>query len=60
MGGYKDILTRAPLRHWLYRNVSFLNGKHHTYAWISLVWVAFTDVYVRMCAMGNWTDWRLV
>jgi hypothetical protein len=26
------------------------------WAWISLFWVGFTDVYVRLCAMGIWHD----
>jgi hypothetical protein len=30
------------------------------WAWASLVWVAFADVYVRLCAMGVWTDLRLL
>jgi hypothetical protein len=31
-----------------------------TWAWISLIWVGFTDLYVRLCAMGIWTDARLL
>jgi hypothetical protein len=30
------------------------------WAWASLFWVAFTDVYVRLCSMGVWHDWRLL
>ena len=30
------------------------------WAWASLVMVRFADVYVRLCAMGIWTDWRIV
>jgi hypothetical protein len=30
------------------------------WAWASLFWVAFTDVYVRMCSMGIWHDWRIL
>jgi len=30
------------------------------WAWMSLFMVAFADVYVRLCAMGIWTDWRLI
>jgi hypothetical protein len=29
------------------------------WAWASLFVVAFSDIYVRMCSMGIWTDWRL-
>ena len=28
------------------------------WAWISLFWVGFTDVYIRLCAMGIWHDYR--
>jgi hypothetical protein len=27
---------------------------------MSLFWVAFSDLYVRMCSMGIWTDWRIL
>jgi hypothetical protein len=30
------------------------------WAWLSLVWVAFSDLYVRLCSMGIWTDWRIL
>jgi hypothetical protein len=29
------------------------------FAWMSLFWVGFADLYVRLCAMGILTDWRL-
>jgi len=38
--------------------VSCLNRRHMVFAWCSLFSVAFSDVYVRMCSMGVWTDWR--
>jgi len=30
------------------------------WAWLSLFWVGFADLYVRMCSMGVWTDIRLI
>jgi hypothetical protein len=30
------------------------------WAWCSLVWVGFSDAYVRLVSMGVWTDWRLL
>jgi hypothetical protein len=30
------------------------------WAWFSLFWVGFTDIYIRMCAMGIWSDWRIL
>jgi hypothetical protein len=58
-GGSLDMLSRAPVRHSAYQCVSCLNRRHMLYAWISLVWVGFSDVYVRLVAMGIWTDVRL-
>jgi hypothetical protein len=29
------------------------------WAWVSLFWVGFTDLYIRLCAMGTWSDFRL-
>ncbi|MFN7922663.1 MAG: hypothetical protein U0Q16_21340 [Bryobacteraceae bacterium] len=58
-GGY-DRISEHPFRQKLYRLTSWLNGKHKKFAWASLVWVGFSDFYVRMCSMGNWTDWRIL
>jgi hypothetical protein len=30
------------------------------WAWMSLIGVAFSDVYIRLCSMGVWADWRIV
>ena len=61
VGGLVDQLSAAaPLRQSTYDCVSCLNRRHMLWAWMSLVWVGFTDVYVRMCAMGIWTDFRLL
>jgi hypothetical protein len=30
------------------------------FAWMSLFSVMFADLYVRLCAMGIWSDWRIV
>jgi hypothetical protein len=29
------------------------------WAWLSLFWVGFSDLYVRLCSMGIWHDARL-
>jgi hypothetical protein len=60
VGGSIDQLTRATARHRAYRCVSCLNGKHMVWAWYSLFSVAFSDLYVRLCSMGVWTDWRII
>lgn len=60
IGGGFDRPSQAPVRWKLYRCVSCLNRRHGLWAWMSLFWVAFSDFYVRMCAMGVWSDWRIL
>lgn len=60
VGGYLDRMSGAPVRRTSYWCVSCLNRAHMRWAWMSLVWVAFSDVYVRLCSMGVWTDLRLL
>jgi hypothetical protein len=59
-GGIFDVLSRRPIRKNMYDCVSCLNRRHMLCAWMSLFWVAFSDLYVRMCSMGIWTDWRIL
>ena len=59
IGGISDRLAGHPLRKTAYDCVSCLNRRHMVFAWLSLFWVAFSDLYVRMCSMGVWTDWRM-
>lgn len=60
VGGARNILSKSPVQHTAYRCVGCLNRRHMLWAWMSLVWVGFTDFYVRMCAMGVWSDWRIL
>jgi hypothetical protein len=60
VGGGIDRLSGAPSRQSAYRCVSCLNRRHMMWAWMSLVWVAFSDLYVRLCSMGIWSDWRIL
>ncbi len=59
VGGLRDQLSRSPVRKKAYDCASCLNRGHMRWAWFSLFGVAFADLYVRMCAMGIWTDLRL-
>jgi hypothetical protein len=59
VGGRCDELGRG-LRATSYRCASCLNRGHMAWAWCSLISVAFADLYIRLCAMGVWTDWRLL
>jgi hypothetical protein len=59
IGGFRDQLSRSPTFP-AYRCVSCLNRRHMVWAWLSLFWVGFADLYVRMCSMGIWHDVRLL
>jgi hypothetical protein len=60
IGGRLDQLSRAKVRYPAYRCVSCLNRRHMLWAWCSLCSVMFADLYVRLCSMGVWSDWRIV
>jgi hypothetical protein len=59
VGGLFDTLSRHPARKKAYDCASCLNRHHPKWAWCSLVWVALTDVYIRLCAMGVIADPRI-
>ena len=60
IGGKKDCFTcpngKPAFRFRVWKGASWLNGHHMMWAWISMIWVAFTDVYVRMVSSGYWID----
>jgi len=60
VGGYLDQVSRRPARKVAYDCVSCLNRGHMRWAWASLISVAFADLYVRLCSMGVWRDWRIL
>jgi hypothetical protein len=60
VGGRLTQISKRPAQYQAYRGVSCLNRRHMLWAWLSLVWVAFSDFYVRMLATGAWTDWRIL
>jgi hypothetical protein len=60
VGGYLDRLSDAPVRRLAYDCSSCLNRAHLRWAWTSLFSVAFADLYVRLCSMGVWSDWRIL
>ena len=46
----------AQVRFNLWRPSSWLNARHMQFAWLSLYWILFADVYVRLVSMGMITD----
>jgi hypothetical protein len=60
VGGYLDRMADRPVRRTAYNCASCFNRWHMRWAWMSLFGVAFADIYVRLCSMGIWHDWRIV
>jgi hypothetical protein len=60
IGGRKDEVSKNGLQLACYNSCSAMNRKHQLFAWLSLFWVAFTDLYVRLCSTGTWTDFRIL
>ena len=59
VGGRCDVLSNKPAQRTAYKCVGALNKRHMLFAWMSLFWVGFSDLYVRLCSMGVWTDYRI-
>jgi len=60
IGGRVDEISKSTVRQTSYDCASCLNRRHMLFAWSSLFSVMFADLYVRLCAMGIWHDWRLI
>jgi hypothetical protein len=59
IGGRLDCLTcnRAfSPSYSMWRGSSWLNERHMLFAWVSLVWVAFTDLYIYLVSSGAIRD----
>jgi hypothetical protein len=55
IGGRLDCFTcdgRVSPRFRLWEGSSWLNERHMAFAWVSLVWVAFTDFYIYLVSAG--------
>jgi hypothetical protein len=62
VGGKLDCFTctaRARARHGMWRGVTVLNGRHMAWAWISLIGVGLTDLYIRLACAGVFHDPRI-
>ncbi|MCC6359338.1 MAG: succinate dehydrogenase, partial [Phycisphaerales bacterium] len=58
VGGYRDTMSDRQRK--CYECVSSLNRRHMLFAWISLFWVAFSDLYIYMLSTGAWSDLRIL
>jgi hypothetical protein len=57
-GGRIDCLSENATRYGLWKFVTRLNERHMLIAWISMVGVAATDLYIRLVANGTIRDLR--
>ncbi|MEQ1566986.1 MAG: succinate dehydrogenase [Myxococcota bacterium] len=46
----------SEARHRSWTGVSWLNSRHMQFAWSSLLWIAFSDMYIRAVSMGYLPD----
>jgi len=58
IGGRRNTIPKGMPKA-CYDCVSGLNRRHMRFAWASLFSVMFSDVYVRLCSMGVWSDARI-
>jgi hypothetical protein len=58
VGGRVDEVSKRAAQFKIYQFVTRLNTRHMLFAWLSLFWVGFSDIYVRLCSMGIWHDYR--
>jgi len=62
-GGRLDCFScsaSAQASHKLWRGVTRLNEHHMFWAWVSMISVGVTDLYIRLVAAGNIKDIRLL
>jgi hypothetical protein len=59
VGGRCDELANKPVQQAAWKCAGAFNSRHMLFAWLSLFWVGFSDIYVRLCSMGIWTDYRI-
>jgi hypothetical protein len=52
VGGRLRHFSKHPVRYWAWGVVSKLNQRHMQFAWVSLIFVGVTDLYVRLVASG--------
>lgn len=55
-GGSVNRFSRHPIRYRIWRILTPLNHRHMEFAWASLFWVTFADLYVRLVASGVISD----
>jgi hypothetical protein len=60
VGGRLNHFSKHPVRYRFWTFVSRLNPKHMQFAWVSLIGVALTDLYVWLVSSGVFSDPRWI
>jgi hypothetical protein len=58
-GGQVKSFSKHPIRYRMWKLLTPLNAVHMRFAWASLIFVALTDLYVRLVAGGVFSDPKL-
>ncbi|MDT0302340.1 hypothetical protein [Streptomonospora wellingtoniae] len=58
-GGRLNSFGGKPVRYWMWTQISRLNTRHMTWAWITLGTLVLADLYVALVASGTITDPRI-
>ena len=60
IAGHDDCMScgKETTRFRAWKLSSWFNAFHSRFAWLSLCWVAFSDIYVRLVSMGIITDYN--
>ena len=59
-GGNVRKFSKSPVRLWIWTNVTTPLNKHHQlFAWLSLISIVVTDLYVYLVASGTFSDPRI-
>ena len=58
-GGRLKNFSKHPFLYWFWTKVSWLNGRHMRFAWITLGTLMLTDLYVMLIASGAFSDPRI-
>jgi hypothetical protein len=60
VGGILDRFSGHPIRKKAWDCVTCINKRHGAWAMVSLYTMCSTDLYIRLCAAGILSDWRII
>lgn len=60
VGGRLKHFSKHPIRYWMWTQISRLNTRHKTFAWITLGTLMLTDFYIMLVASGTISDLRFI